>query len=251
MLACERIAIAISRRTIVEEISFVTAAGTITALLGVNGAGKSTILRGIVGALPLAAGCIRVGGADLAGLDRNHRARLVAYVPQTTALLAGPAVRTVVAMGRFAHQGWLGRSSPRDREAIDQALAATDTVDLADRRFDELSAGERQRVLIARAIATDAPIMVLDEPTAALDIGHALDVVGLLRQRAGRGLAIVVVLHALDEAVRCADQAVLIDHGRVVRTGTVAEVVSSPDLAQAYGIEVVPGGGLGFRRSRR
>jgi iron complex transport system ATP-binding protein len=162
-------------------------------------------------------------------------------------MVAPLLVREVVALGRYALGAGLGALTGATRAAIDDALAAVDAGALAGRRFDELSAGEAQRVLVARALAGGARTLLLDEPTAALDIGHALGLLALLRTLAAAGRTVLVALHQLDEVRRVADRAVLLHHGRGACAGTPAQVLASPQLTTAFGVEADPAGAPAFR----
>jgi iron complex transport system ATP-binding protein len=239
-----------ARRLVVDQVGFTAHAGAVTALIGPNGAGKSTVLKAILGLIAPAAGTVRLDGIAIAGLARRQRARLLGYVPQRSQLAAGMSVTNVVATGRFAHQGALARLSHDDRAAIAEALAMVDAVALQERRFDELSGGESQRVLLARALCTGAGTILLDEPTAGLDIGHALRALNLLRQLADHGRTVLVVLHQLDEVRRIADHAVLLHHGTVLSQGAPAEVLSAAPLRRAFGVEPEPGAPFAFRLSQ-
>ncbi len=248
-LVVDGLRIARGRRLVVDQVGFTARAGAVTALIGPNGAGKSTVLKAILGLIAPAGGTVRLDGDEITGMERRQRARLLAYVPQRSQLAAGMSVTNVVATGRFAHQGALARLSHSDREAIAAALAVVDATALAQRRFDELSGGESQRVLLARALCTGAGTILLDEPTAGLDIGHALRALGLLRQLAARGQTVLVVLHQLDEVRRIADHAVLLHHGRVLACGAPAEVLSAEPLRRAFGVEPAPPAAASFRLS--
>jgi iron complex transport system ATP-binding protein len=241
-LVVSGLAIARGGRRVVEGVSFAAAPGRVTALIGPNGAGKSTLLKACLGLLPVAGGGARLGGDDLLALPRAARARRIAYVPQRSLLAAGLPVRAVVAMGRYAHGGPLARPRAVDRQAVDAALAATDALDFAERRFDQLSTGEAQRVLVARALATGAGTILMDEPTAGLDLGHALTLLGLIRRLAAEGRTLLVVLHHLDEVREVADRALLLVAGRLQGDGAVAEVLTAEALRSAFGVEGRPGG---------
>lgn len=230
------------------DVSLTVAAGTILALIGPNGAGKSTALKAILGLLP-STGTVTVDGRECATLDPQVRARLMAYVPQRSQLATGLTVRNVVAQGRFAHQGVLARLAPADAAAIDAALARCAASAFAERPFSQLSIGEQQRVLLARALATQAPVLLLDEPTAALDVGQALAWLTLLRELATHGKTLLVAVHDLDQVARLADQVVLLDQGRIRATGSPAEVLTAAHLAPVFGVEPVPAGALGFQAS--
>ena len=233
---------------VVERLSVSVAPGEIVAVIGPNGAGKSTALKGILGLLP-STGSVQVDGFQVSTLSPRARAGLLGYVPQRSALVAAMSARNVVAQGRFAHQGLLARFSHADATAIEDALVAVDALPLAERPFPHLSLGEQQRVLLARALASGARTILLDEPTAALDVGHALDLLALLRTQAAAGRALLVVLHDLDQVARLADQVLLLDHGRTVMHGPPAEVLSARYLGPSFGVEPLAGGAIGFCRA--
>ncbi len=238
-------------RTILRDVDFSAPPGSISVLLGPNGAGKSTLLKAVLGFLPYQ-GEIRLAGAEVRALDARARARLCSYVPQHSGLDAPLPVREVVEQGRFAHgrAGLLAGRTRADVDAIEAALHTTDTGRLADRPFTTLSYGERRRVLVARALATSAPLLLLDEPTAALDVGHALALFEALRAVARAGAAVVVVLHQLQEAAALADRALLLAEGRCVKMGPAAEVIAPEPVRQVYGVEMVPGAEFACRLPR-
>jgi len=220
--------------------------GAVTALIGPNGAGKSTLLKAILGLVP-ATGTARLDDTPLSGLSRRDRARRMAYVPQRSRLTARLSVQSVVELGRFAHRGPFANLTADDRTAVHTALADTGTDHLADRPFPELSGGEQQRVLLARALATGATTLLLDEPTSALDVRQALLLHRVLRTLADRNHCVITVLHDLSEVRRHADAAVLLHEGRVVRAGPVDTVVHPDPIRQVYGVELVATEGLEFR----
>jgi iron complex transport system ATP-binding protein len=233
-------------RVAVAGASFTATCGSITAILGPNGAGKTTLLRAIAGLVPYD-GMIRVDGVDARRLDLRARARHIGYVPQQSRLDAPLSAYDVVAQGRYAYQDGLARHSAADRAAIDDALRRADATAFAERSFVELSHGQRKRVLIARALATGARLVLFDEPTASLDIGHVLAFFRLARELASAGTAVVIVLHDLDEARRHCDAAVLMQAGRVAACGGIAEVIASEPVRRVYGVELVANDALGFR----
>jgi iron complex transport system ATP-binding protein len=216
--------------------SFTAPAGAMTGLLGPNGAGKTTAVRALLGLTPLDSGQARIGVADPRRLDAAARARAVAYLPQTRPLAWPMAVRDVVALGRFAHGGLLGRPAPEDAAAVAQALAACDLEALADRPGDMLSGGERARMHVARALAAQTPALVADEPTAALDPRHAIAVLDILKARATAGAAVLVILHDLPLAARTCDRIVLMDSARVVADGSPQDVLTPERIADVYGV---------------
>ncbi|HVR64258.1 MAG TPA: ABC transporter ATP-binding protein [Polyangia bacterium] len=242
------IAVRLDGRAILADIDLQARAHEILAILGPNGAGKSTLLRALAG-LTRAEGDIRIAGRALAGMTLAERARHIGYVPQQSELDAPLLVREVVGQARYAHTGWLGTAGEADRHAVDDAMASVDVGQLAEALFTKISHGERRRVLLARALATSAKVILLDEPTAGLDVAHVLGLFETLRAVAARGRAVVVVLHQLDEARRWADRALLLAAGRCLASGAPREVIAADPVRRAYGVEVIEGGGLGYRRS--
>jgi iron complex transport system ATP-binding protein len=214
-------------------------AGGVLALLGPNGAGKTTVLRLIAGLWRPTEGSVRFDGAELSDLPRRRIARRVAYVPQGVAPALDFTVLELVAMGRYVHQGWLGAPAPVDLERVRSALARCDVLHLEARSAARLSGGELQRVLIARCLATEAEILVLDEPTANLDVAHVLEVMELLVELARGGRAVAIALHDLALARRYADRAALLSGGRVVAEGGVREVLTAARIEEVFGVRVV------------
>jgi iron complex transport system ATP-binding protein len=211
------------------------AAGKVAVLLGANGSGKSTLLRVAAGILRPTQGEVRVLGRNVAGLDRRILARRVAFVPQTEAVATGFRVREVVAMGRAPHQdGWM-REGAEDGVAVEEAIARCDLAALANRRVEELSAGEQRRVALARALAQRPRVLLLDEPAAFLDVRHRLDLHDLIAEVAARdGVACAVAMHELDAAAHLASHALLLRDGRVVAAGTPDEVMTPERLRRAF-----------------
>ncbi|MCB9508352.1 MAG: ABC transporter ATP-binding protein [Myxococcales bacterium] len=232
---------------VVRGVSLSAPRGAVTALIGPNGAGKTTLLRALVGLLPCSGSAV-LDGADLGALAAPERARRVGYVPQRTRLVARMNVRGVVDLGRFAHRGAWRRGGAADREAVDRAMEQTGVAPLADRAFVELSGGEQQRVLLARALATGASALLLDEPTASLDVRHALELHALLRRLADDGAVVVVVMHDLGEVREHADHVVLLDGGKVSAAGPAADVVSADPIAGVYRVRLLDGVRPGYGR---
>jgi len=235
-----------ANRKVIHEIAFTAPRGQVTALLGPNGAGKSTLLKAVLGLRPCR-GEVLLDGVALESMPARQRAQQVAYVPQQSLLAARLPVRSVVGMGRFAQRGAWSSHGERDREAIDAALAQADVAHLADRAFPEISGGERQRVLLARALATGARTLLLDEPTSSLDVRQVLSLHAVVRELAERDFCLVVVLHDLDEARHHADHGVLLAEGRVHSEGPIGEVVHADPIRRVYGVEVHEREGLAFR----
>jgi iron complex transport system ATP-binding protein len=221
------------------DVSATLRAGELCALCGANGAGKSTLLRVAAGLLRTASGEVRLFGTPLAELGRQAIARRVALLPQRADVALGFTVREVVAMGRAPHQGALLRASRDDERAVARALARAELGAVSDRRMAELSGGEQRRVHVARALAQEAPVLLLDEPTAHLDLRHAHALWDLVRAEVSeRGLACLVSMHDLEAAARWADRIVLLERGRVLADGVVAEVLTEESLLAAFGVRV-------------
>lgn len=227
-------------RWIVRELSLTLGGGKLLVLAGPNGSGKSTLLRLLGGLWQPSAGAALLDGQNLKTLPRRTLARSLAYTPQDTHLDFAFTVREVVAMGRHAHLGRFQLEGDRDRAAIHEALRRADVTHLAERFVTELSGGERQRVLIARSLATEAPIILLDEPTANLDIAHALDVLELCRDLTREGKAIALALHDLNLAARFADEVALLNFGQLVAHGPTAEVLEPANISAVFGVNVAP-----------
>jgi iron complex transport system ATP-binding protein len=231
-------------RPVVDRVDADVADGEWVALIGPNGAGKTTLLRALARLVPFA-GEIELDGTPLADLGRGELARLVAVVPQEPSTPPWMTVAEYVLLGRTPHLGPLAKEGARDREAAARALARLDLLPFVERRLGTLSGGEKQRVVVARALAQEAAIVLLDEPTAALDIGHQQQALDLLDGlRAESGLTLVAAMHDLTLAAQYADRMVLLDGGRVVADGAPTEVLTAPVIARHYGaaIDVVPVG---------
>lgn len=246
-LRAQGVSVERAQRRVLTDFALEAREGSVYALCGPNGAGKSSALKALAGLWPCR-GRLELFGTSLAALPRRERARQLAYVPQQSLLQSGIALRRVVAQGRYAHDtAWPGRR--KDHSAVERALSATDLTALAERPWNELSGGEQRRVLLARALATEAKVIVLDEPTAALDVAHALRFLELLRELARQGRCVIAALHDLEQVRRYADCALLLDRGRLIASGPTAEVIGAENVRRVYGVELVPGGALGYRLS--
>ena len=219
-------------------VSFRARSGEFVGLLGPNGAGKSTLVRLVAGLLAPAAGEVRLAGLDPRRAPRRHVARVCAFVPQEP-LVAWPfTVREAVMMGRSPRQGLLAVATRLDRGAVDGALEACDLVQLADRRLDALSGGERRRVFFARALAQEPRVLLLDEPTAFLDLGHQLAVMRMARDAARGGLCVVAVLHDLNLAAAACDRVAVLSRGRVVAEGAPSDVLTEARVREVWEVPV-------------
>lgn len=206
-------------------------AGKVTGIVGPNGAGKTTLLRVATGYLPHTSGVVRVLDRPLKECSRAWLARTIAYLPQESAVQWPMLVERIVALGRMPHGAREDGSA-----AIADAMARCDVVQFASRRLNELSAGERARVLLARALATEAPILLVDEPAAHLDPAHQLRLMELLRAEAARGTAVAITLHDLSLASRFCDEIVVLRDGHVVGQGAPSDILSDAALAQVFGV---------------
>ncbi|WCT75152.1 ABC transporter ATP-binding protein [Sphingomonas naphthae] len=238
-IALDRVSVRLGRRAVVEQVSATLTPGSLVGIIGPNGAGKSTLVRAMLGLLPTTAGTIAIDGDPVARMPRAAIARRIAYLPQGQALHWPLEVRRVVALGRLPHMAPLSGLAPADAAAIDRAIARADIAHLAGRTATELSGGERARVLLARALAVEAPALVADEPLAALDPGHQIDVMRLLADEARGGALVVAVLHDLTMAARYCDRLLLMDGGRLMADGAPMEVLSADRLRAVYGIRAM------------
>lgn len=232
-------------RTVLHDVDLEAHPGEVLALLGPNGAGKSTLLKALAGLLPYQ-GRVEIAKQDVAALSPRKRAKLISYVPQRSLLRSALYVEEVVALGRYVHGGSFGGMSKNDKEAIDHALVTAHADMLRDRIFTQLSVGEQQRVLLARALASDAPILLLDEPTAALDVGEGMAVLRLIRTLAARKHTLIVVLHDLADARSTTDRALLLKEGRVVEQGDTQDVISAEPIRAVYGVKLIENARIGF-----
>lgn len=230
--------LAYDRRTVVHGVDLVVPSGRVMVIVGANGCGKSTLLRGLGRILRPSGGRVELDGRDLQTIRPRDVAAVLGLLPQQPVAPEGITVADLVGRGRHPHQGAFGRWSAGDAAAVAQALAATDTQDLAGRRVEELSGGQRQRVWVAMMLAQDPRILLLDEPTTYLDIAHQVDVLDLLADlNAERRTTIVMVLHDLNLAARYADHLVVMSEGRLLREGTPAEVLDPTCVKEAFGLD--------------
>ena len=235
MLNVQSLCVNYGSRPVLKSISFGLAAGTILAVIGPNGAGKTTLIRALSGISPLHSGQIQVHGRDLHHLSIAERARWIAVVPQARQLPPAFSAWETVLLGRTPHLNWLGQVSPRDEAIARQAMERTHTTELADRPVGELSGGEQQRLLLARALAQAAPILLLDEPTSHLDLQYQLSLLDQVRSLARQEkLAVLLVLHDLNLTARYADQVALLVHGELRALGPTQEVLTPEILSPVY-----------------
>jgi iron complex transport system ATP-binding protein len=238
MLAVDNLAFGFPGRSVGRELSFALADGEILCVLGPNGSGKTTLFRTLLGLLPAQGGSITLDGAALERLPRAAIARRFGYVPQAHAGYFAYSVREMVLMGRTAHLGAFGTPTLRDRALADAALETLGIEVLAERPFTEISGGERQLTLIARALAQEAQLLIMDEPTASLDFGNQVRVLERLVQLAARGITVLFSTHDPDHAFLCAQRALLLAEGRALALGPPREVIRSDTLERLYRVSV-------------
>jgi len=222
--------------------SFAVRAGECVAIVGPNGAGKTTALRALLGLAPLVSGRAEVMGKPSGDWERDALAREVGVVSQREEPVFPITVIEAVEMGRYAHTGPWRALGPADRDAVARALGRADVTALADRWVETLSGGEWQRVRIARALAQEPKLLLLDEPTLSLDLGHEMGLFELVRRLVGEGLAALIVTHHLNLAARFADRMLLLDRGGVAATGTPAEVMGAELVSRIFRwpVSIVP-----------
>ncbi len=230
------------QRPVLRGVSLDVPNGQVVALVGPNGAGKSTLIRVLSGVLRASSGQARLDGVDLLRLAPAERARRVAVVPQMIHLPDAFTVGEIVLMGRTPHLPLWAGESQKDCEIAWQAMRRTQVEGLADRRVDELSGGEQQRVVIARALAQEPQVLLLDEPTAHLDLRHQVAVLELVRELAhDHDLAVLLTLHDLNQAAHYADRVALMHQGRLVAQGPAQDVFTAERLSAIYGVTVTIG----------
>lgn len=238
MIRCEGVTVRLGDNLVLDGVKLAAARGEWVSIVGPNGAGKSTLLRFLAGGMA-AQGDVHLDGRGISELSRRERALLVALVPQTPIIPEGISVVDYVLLGRTPHIRPLGVEGPHDLAAVHDALSRLDLLGMADRHVATLSGGERQRVLIARVLAQGAPVVLLDEPTTALDVGHQQQVLELVDDlRRAHGLTILTTMHDLTLAGQYADRLVLLDRGRVVVEGPAEDVLTEDNLSRFYGANV-------------
>jgi len=239
MLKIEALSVSYGARRVLQAVSLEVQSGQVLALIGPNGAGKSTLLRAISGVIPAQAGKVSANGADLLSLPAMQRARHLAVVPQAVSMPPAFTAWETVLLGRTPYLNFLGQVSEKDEQIARLSLQRVDALNLTERRVGELSGGEQQRVLLARALAQSTPILLLDEPTVHLDLQHQVSLMETVCDLAhADNLAVLVALHDLNLAARYADRVALLVAGEVKATGTPREVLTPELISEAYHLPV-------------
>jgi iron complex transport system ATP-binding protein len=240
-IAATDIAVRFGPMTLLEGVDLVMRPSEMLGLIGPNGSGKTTLLRILANLRAPEAGRVRYAGRTAAEIGPRELARQIAYLAQGGAVHWPMRVEALIGLGRLPHRRTFQGLDAADRNAIAQAMIAADVVSLRGRTMAQVSGGERMRILLARALAVDAPMLLADEPIAALDPLHQLQVMELLRTTARAGRGVIVVLHDLALAARFCDRLILLAQGGVLVEGAPARVLTDAHLARAYGVDVVRG----------
>ncbi|NHK26479.1 ABC transporter ATP-binding protein [Parvularcula flava] len=234
-LVAKNLTVSAGAKAILSDASITLRQGELVAVLGPNGAGKTTLARAMLG-VEMHAGSSELDGKPVTSFSPMDRARKIAYLPQIRPLAWPAAVRDVVALGRYAHGAAIGRLKACDAEAVNRSLGACDLHPLADRATDTLSGGELARVHLARAFVAEAPLMIADEPVAALDPRHQFQAMNLLRRYVDEGNGALVILHDIALAARFAERLVWMKNGQILADGSVEETLTETRLEEVYGI---------------
>ena len=236
-LSVQNLSVDLGGQPIVRDVSLDFQAGGIVGLIGPNGAGKSTLLKALLGLVP-SRGKVVYDGKPLPEIDRHTLAHLTSYLPQDREIAWPLSVENVVALGRTPHLSTLSRLGTEDQAEIERAIALTDIAHLRNRTISTLSGGERARVLMARVLAQATPILIADEPVAALDPGHQIALLETLDALSSAGRTIIVSLHEIPLAARWCRRVVLLDRGSVVADGPPEDVLTHDHFAKVYGVRI-------------
>ncbi|MBI2323851.1 MAG: ABC transporter ATP-binding protein [Chloroflexi bacterium] len=241
-LRARALTVAYGPRTVIRDVELTVRAGEAVAVVGPNGAGKTTLVRCLAGVVAPRSGAVTLDGRDLSALSRNAVARRIAVVPQVTETMFPFTLREIVALGRTARLGRFGTARPDDDAAIERALAQMDLLPLSHARIDRVSGGERQRAVVAMALAQETDVLLLDEPTTHLDPSHQRATLAHVRDLAVRGgMLVLAVLHDLNLAAAFASRIVVIHRGRVLKDGPPRDVLDGPTVRDVFGpgLEVI------------
>ena len=238
-LSLKNVTLGYDDRTVLSDISLEVVPGEVLGIVGPNGCGKSTLIKGITKVIPLVGGDILLDDKSLLKLPQNEIARCIAVVPQAASLPEAFTAFEIVMMGRTPHLGFLRYEGQKDIDIVIKAMELTDTAHLSERRAGELSGGERQRLTIARALAQQPEIILLDEPTSHLDINYQIETLELISGLCkSEGLAVLAALHDLNLAAQYCDRIIMLDGGRIFAEGSPCEVVTAFNVKQVYGADV-------------
>jgi iron complex transport system ATP-binding protein len=237
-LALHKAGLEIDARWLVKDISLDLLPGQLTTFVGLNGAGKTTLLRLLAGLWQPTVGSVTLNGRDLHQFDRKILAQNITFVPQNTLISFAIIVKDIVMMGRNPHLGRFQHETEYDHHCVEQAMIRTDVAHLANRLITELSGGERQRVVIARSLATEANIILSDEPTANLDMAHSLEVIDLYKELVQEGKTVAFSIHDINHAMRYANQVALVHKGSLFDFGKPEKVLTDETMSEVFGVAV-------------
>lgn len=235
-LSAEKLRVGYERRAVIDRLDVQIPDGRFTVIVGPNACGKSTLLKALVRALPIAAGSVLLDGKAISSTPTKQVARTIGFLPQSSSVPDAVTVVDLVGRGRFPHQRFLRQWTDADHEAVERALVAARVRDLAQRPVDSLSGGQRQRVWLAMVLAQQTPLLLLDEPTTFLDIAHQLEVLDLCAELQEGGLTVVAVLHDLNQACRYADHLICLSEGRIVAQGRPQDVVTARLVQELFDV---------------
>jgi iron complex transport system ATP-binding protein len=238
MLSAQSLSIGYGERTLAANITFTLDDGEVIAILGPNGSGKTTLFRTLLGLTPALRGATLLDERAISELTPSAIARSVAYVPQVSASFANFSVIEIVQMARAPHLAWYASPGAKDRAIAENALAELNILDYAEREFTELSGGERQLTMIARALASEAKILLMDEPTASLDFGNQFLILDEIARLKARGVAVIFTTHHPDHALRIADRTLTIARDGQVQIGATQALLNADSLTSLYGIGI-------------
>ncbi len=239
MIELDDVSLGYNHKAVLHNVSMKVAPGQILGLVGPNGSGKSTLIKGMTGVIDLFSGHIFIDGHDIVTIKPDKLARIVATVPQSPAMPGAFTAFEVVLMGRTPHLGLLRYEGGKDLAIAWQAMEATHTQSFAERRVSEISGGERQRLVIARALTQQPKAMLLDEPTANLDIKHQVEILNLVKSLClEQSLTVVIALHDLNLAAQYCDWMVMLNGGKVYAEGTPLDILTATNIKRVYGAEV-------------
>jgi ABC-type cobalamin/Fe3+-siderophores transport systems, ATPase components len=238
ILQAQDLTLGYKHRPVVDGFNVSICQGSVIGLIGPNGSGKTTLLRAFSGLIKPLDGKILLDGQELTEIPARRRAQMIGWVPQREKLAWPLTVKEVVSLGRAPYRGWLLPLTENDQEVIDQALSFTDLKELTDRSVEELSGGEFQRVLVARALAQEPRVLLLDEPNASLDIHYQIQVMDLVRELvAQRGITAVIAIHDLSVAARYCESLILLHHGKKICSGNPQEVLTPEHMRRVFRVE--------------
>lgn len=239
MLKIQNLSVYYGKRQVLHDIQLEVHSGEVVALIGPNGAGKSTLIRSISGVVPIRSGIIKVNDTDVTSLSSMQRAQQIAVVPQAVSMPPAFTVWETALLGRTPYLNFLGQTSSKDEAVARLALEQVDASHLVESRMDEISGGEQQRVLLARALAQDTPILLMDEPTTHLDLPHQIDLLKLIKKQAReKNLTVLVALHDLNLASLFADRIAIVENGLLCVAGSPQETLTSEILRSVYHMQV-------------